>query len=77
MSAIEFVHKVCLLIRNQNHSPLGLEYFDKPECRDTAGQICCEEPFVSLLGNPMSRSSFPPPYDYFRKPSAPGFKLSF
>ena len=61
MSAIEIVYKVCLLIRNQNHSPLGLEYFNKPECRDTAGQICCEEPFVSLLANPMSRSSFPSP----------------
>lgn len=61
MSAIKIFHKVCLLIRNQNHSPLGLEYYNKPECRDTAGQICCEEPFVSLPVNPMPRSSFPSP----------------
>lgn len=41
-----------MLIRNLNHEPPGLEYFNKPECRDKAGHVCCEEPFVSLSGLP-------------------------
>lgn len=63
-----------MFIRNLNHIPPGLEYFNKPECRDQAGHVCCEEPFVSPYSkNPMSLSGLPEfPLYHFLPVLSPG-----